>query len=101
MEGSAINFIDYELLEQAQRDYAARAAELEDIAKRIIGMNQSLMNGWKNDTARGFAERLGSDHIPKLQAASVALQDVSNYIRDYVREQKELDRTGRINLTHF
>ena len=91
----AVNFIDYEVLTQGKTEYANQAAAIMDIVEKINRMNADLMQGWSNETARGFVERISSDHIPKLQKASAAIQEVSDYISTYMANRQEEDTQGK------
>lgn len=90
-----INYIDYEALELARKEYNDRGNELRDIADRVLKMNGQLEQGWKNDTARGFMAAINQNNVPQLIAASDALHHIAKYIGDYVRDQKEKDAEGR------
>ena len=60
----------------------------------LITKNSDLQQGWSNETARAFVERINSDHIPKLQKASEAIQEVSDYINTYLANKKDEDTQG-------
>lgn len=90
----AVNFVDYEVLAQGKTEYANQAAAIRDIVDKINRMNADLMQGWSNDTARAFVERISNDHIPKLQKASEAIQEVSTYINTYLVNKQEEDSQG-------
>ena len=90
----AVNFVDYEVLAQGKTEYANQAAAIMDIVDKINRMNADLMQGWSNDTARAFVERISNDHIPKLQKASAAMQEVSAYINTYLANKQEEDSQG-------
>lgn len=90
----AVKYIDYEVLAQGKTDYANQAAEILDIVKKIRNMNANLMQGWSNETARAFVDRIDHDHIPKLEQASTAIAEVSKYISDYISNQQEEDSQG-------
>lgn len=90
----AVNYVDYEVLNQGKTVYANQAAAIMDIIDTINRMNADLQQGWSNDTARAFVERIGSDHIPKLQRASEAIQEVSDYINTYLANKQSEDAQG-------
>ena len=82
----AVNLVDYDVLEKGKTDYANQAQSILDIISKINSMN--------NDTAQAFVERIKTDHIPKLQKASAALQEVSDYIKTYLSNKQQEDIQG-------
>jgi len=90
----AVNYVDYEVLNTGKTVYANQAAAIMDIIDTINRMNGDLQQGWSNETARAFVERISSDHIPKLQKASEAIQEVSDYINTYLANRKSEDSQG-------
>ncbi len=90
----AINFIDYEVVTTGQTEYARQASAIMDIVAAIKSMNADLQQGWSNETAKAFVARIDSDHIPKLEAASAAIQEVSDYIKSYLANRKDEDQAG-------
>ena len=90
----SVNYIDYEVLAHGQTEYANQAAAILAIIEKINRMNSDLTQGWSNETARAFVERISSDHIPKLQKASEAIQEVSDYISSYLANRQEEDSIG-------
>lgn len=90
----AVNLVDYDVLEKGKTDYANQAQSILDIISKINSMNNELMNGWQNNTAQAFVERIKTDHIPKLQKASAALQEVSDYIKTYLSNKQQEDIQG-------
>lgn len=90
----AVNFVDYEVLAQGKTEYANQAAAINDIIEKINRMNADLMQGWSNETAKAFVNRISSDHIPKLRQASAAIQEVSTYINNYLANKQDEDSQG-------
>ena len=90
----AVNYVDYEVLNQGKTVYANQAAAIMDVVEAINRMNADLQEGWSNETARAFVERIGSDHIPKLQRAAEAVQEVSDYINTYLANKQSEDSQG-------
>ncbi len=90
----AVNYVDYEVLTQGKTVYANQAAAIMDIVDIINRMNADLQQGWSNETARAFVERISSDHIPKLKQASEAIQEVSDYINTYLANKQSEDMQG-------
>ena len=90
----AVNYVDYEVLATGEKVYANQAAAILDIIDTINRMNADLQQGWSNETARAFVQRISSDHIPKLQKASEAIQEVSDYIKTYGINRSDEDTQG-------
>lgn len=90
----AVNYIDYEVVNTGKTVYANQAAAIMDIIETINRMNGDLQRGWSNETARAFVERISTDHIPKLQKASEAIQEVSDYISTYLANKQDEDSQG-------
>ncbi len=90
----AVNYVDYEVLEQGKTVYAQQADAIMDVIDAIKRMNEALQQGWSNDTARAFVERIDTDHLPKLQKASDAVREVSEYIKNYGLNKKDEDAQG-------
>lgn len=90
----AINYVDYEVLENGKRVYAQRAEELENLLNALITMNGELSEGWQNDTARAFVERFSNDHKPAIQKVIAALNDISSYINTYAANRSMEDQQG-------
>ena len=68
----AVNFVDYDVLNEGKTLYANQAGAIDDVINAIIRMNGQLQEGWSNETARAFVQRIDSDHIPKLRNAALA-----------------------------
>lgn len=90
----AVNFVDYEVLEQGKTVYAQQADAIINVINTIKRMNGQLQEGWSNETARAFVERIDTDHLPKLQKASEAIREVSEYIKTYGLNKKDEDSQG-------
>lgn len=90
----AINYIDYDVLNQGKTVYNQQADAIINVINVIKQMNSALEQGWSNETARSFVERINSDHLPKLQKASEAIQEVSDYINNYLANKQDEDRQG-------
>lgn len=90
----AVNFVDYDVLNEGRKVYAAQATAIDEVISAIIKMNEQLQEGWSNDTARAFVQRIGSDHIPKLRNAAAAIQEVSDYINTYLANKQSEDSQG-------
>lgn len=90
----AVNYVDYEVLNTGKTVYANQANAIMDIIDAINRMNSDLQQGWSNETARAFVERISSDHIPKLRKASEAIQEVSDYINTYLANRQSEDSQG-------
>lgn len=90
----AINYVDYEVLEQGKATYSNAAGELTDLLGKLDNMNGQLAEGWKNDTARAFVERFNSDHKIAIQKVVAALEDISQYINTYSSNRKDEDTQG-------
>ncbi len=90
----AVNYVDYEVLEQGKTVYEQQADAIMDVIDAIKRMNDALQQGWSNKTAKAFVERIDTDHLPKLQAASDAVREVSKYIKDYGLNKKAEDEQG-------
>lgn len=90
----AVNYVDYEVLTQGKTQYANQAAAIMDVINQIKSMNANLTQGWSNETARAFVNRIDNDHIPKLKQASAALEEVSKYINDYLANRQDEDTQG-------
>lgn len=90
----AVNYVDYEVLNTGKTVYANQANAIMDIIDAINRMNSDLQQGWSNETARAFVERISSDHIPKLRKASEAIQEVSDYINTYLANKQSEDSQG-------
>ncbi len=90
----AVDYVDYDVLEQGKTDYANQASAISTVIASIKRMNSDLMQGWNNETARAFLDRINSDHIPKLEKASAAIQEVSDYIQAYLKDKQEYDAQG-------
>lgn len=90
----AVNYVDYEVLNTGKTVYANQAAAIMDVIDAINRMNGDLQQGWSNETARAFVERISSDHIPKLKKASEAIQEVSDYINTYLANKQSEDSQG-------
>lgn len=95
----AVNYVDYEVLEQGKTVYAQQADAIINVIDAIKRMNADLQQGWSNETARAFAERIDSDHIPKLQKASEAIREVSEYIKTYGLNRKDEDTQGASGIS--
>lgn len=90
----AINYVDYEVLTTGKNVYAKQASDILGIIDTINRMNSDLQQGFRNETARAFIERISSDHIPKLQKASEAIQEVSDYLNTYLANRQDEDTRG-------
>ena len=90
----AVNYVDYEVLNTGKTVYANQANEIMEIVKAIKSMNSDLGQGWSNETARAFIVRIENDHIPKLEKASAAIQDISDYINTYLANWHREDSQG-------
>ena len=95
----AVNFVDYDVLAKGKDVYANQASAIMDIIGIINNMNGELQEGWSNETARAFVERISSDHIPKLQKASEAIQEVSDFINSYLTNKQSEDKQGASNIS--
>lgn len=94
MASSSINYIDYDVLERGKNVYHEQADALTSIVSLLNSMNAELEDGWSNETARAFVDRMRTDHIPKLEKASIAIQEVSDYIASYMNNRQSEDREG-------
>lgn len=94
-----INYVDYDVLSKGIADYAAQAEAITGIVETIKKMNGELQKGFINKTASAFVERIDTDHIPKLKAASDALQEVSNYLKTYSANRQHEDEGGAGSIT--
>lgn len=90
----AVNYVDYEVLNTGKTVYANQANEIMEIVKAIKSMNSDLGQGWSNETARAFIVRIENDHIPKLEKASAAIQEISDYINTYLANRQSEDSQG-------
>lgn len=90
----AVNYIDYDVLHDGEKSYATQAATIRDVISSIKKMNDALMQGWSNETARAFVQRIDTDHIDKLEKASAALDEVSMYIKNYLANKQDEDTQG-------
>ena len=90
----AENLVNYESLEQAASVYASQAMALDDLINRLISTNGELQSGWKNQTSEAFINRFETDHKVKLQQVRDELQEISDYIRNYVANRQEEDDQG-------
>lgn len=90
----AVNYVDYEVLDTGKTVYADQASAILGVIETLSNMNSNLEQGWSNETARAFVERMRTDHIPKLQKASEAIQEVSDYIKNYLANKKDEDTQG-------
>ena len=90
----AVNYVDYDVLQAGKTQYANQANAISEVVKAVKAMNGELQQGWSNETARAFVDRIDKDHIPKLNAAAAALQEVSNYISTYLANKQSEDKEG-------
>ena len=90
----AVNYVDYDVLNDGKVVYANQARAIDDVITAINNMNRALQDGWSNETARAFVERINSDHIPKLRNAAAAIQEVSDYINTYLANKQSEDSQG-------
>lgn len=90
----AVNYVDYDVLNDGKVVYANQAGAIDDVINAIINMNRALQEGWSNETARAFVERINTDHIPKLRNAAAAIQEVSDYINTYLANKQSEDSQG-------
>lgn len=90
----AVNYIDYDVLNDGEKAYANQAATIREVISSIKKMNEALMQGWSNETAKAFVQRIDTDHVDKLEKASVALDEVSSYIKTYLANRQEEDSQG-------
>lgn len=90
----AVNYIDYDVVSMGKTVYKDQAAAITGVVDAIKNMNDQLRQGWSNETARAFVERIESDHIPKLQNAAAAVQEVSDYINTYLVNKQDEDTQG-------
>ena len=90
----AVNYVDYDVLNDGKVVYANQARAIDDVITAINNMNRALQEGWSNETARAFVERINSDHIPKLRNAAAAIQEVSDYINTYLANKQSEDSQG-------
>ena len=95
----AVNYVDYDVLTTGKTVYANQASAIMDIVGIINRMNADLQQGWSNDTARAFVDRISTDHIPNLEKASVAIQEVSKYINTYIADRQSEDSQGASAIT--
>ena len=63
----AVNYVDYEVLNTGKTVYANQAAAIMDIIDTINRMNGDLQQGWSNETARAFVERISSDPAKRFK----------------------------------
>lgn len=90
----AINYVNYDVLNEGKTLYAKQAGAIDDVITAINSMNAQLQEGWSNETARAFIQRIDSDHIPKLRNAAAAIQEVSDYIGTYLANIIDIDTGG-------
>lgn len=95
----AVNFIDYDVLTTGKKVYDSQADAIMDVVKVLRSMNSDLEQGWSNDTARAFIQRINTDHIPKLEAASAAVLELSQYVNTYLVNRKEEDSQGASSIS--
>ena len=90
----AVNYVDYDVLNEGKKVYADQAGAIDDVIAALNRMNAQLQEGWSNETARAFVQRIDSDHIPKLRNAAAAIQEVSDYINTYLANKQSEDSQG-------
>ena len=89
------NYVDYEILAQAQSTYSRKAEELQSLLNEIVSMNNTLYpGGWNNLTAQAFVNRFDSDHKVAIEAVIESLMEISNYISRYSANRQEEDSAG-------
>lgn len=90
----AVNKVDYDVLNNATTVYANQASGLDEIINALIKMNGDIQDSCSNETLRAFNERFESDHKIALQNARDSIQEISNYIKEYVAKHQEEDLAG-------
>ena len=90
----AINYIDYDVLEQGKNVYSQKAQELQSLLGELVRMNGQLSQGWQNDTARAFVDRFDRDHKRAIEKVVDALNEISTYICQYAANRSDEDSQG-------
>ena len=95
----AVNYVDYDVLNTGVNVYSNQASAIMDVINAINRMNGDLQEGWSNETARAFIDRINSDHLPKLKSAAEAVQEVADYISSYLANKQDEDSQGASSIS--
>lgn len=90
----SVNYVDYDAVSAGRKVYEDQAAAINEVISTINKVNEQLRDGWSNETARAFVQRISDDHVPKLQKASEAIQEVADYINTYLANKQDEDKQG-------
>lgn len=90
----AVNKIDYDVLEQAVSTYSSQASALDDILTTLNSMNEELQAGWTNQTSDAFINRFETEHKVALEKARDSIQEISDYISEYMANRQDEDAQG-------
>lgn len=87
----SVNYVDYDVLLKGVSTYKAQADQLKQLTQALYNMNGELEQGWNNKTAAAFIQRFNSDFGPKLTNAAEAIDEISNYINQYLNQRQDED----------
>lgn len=90
----AVNKVDYEVLTNGVSVYANQAEALDEVIQALVKMNGELQNGWTNQTADAFIERFEDEYKPALENARNAVQSISDFIQNYMKNRQADDAQG-------
>ena len=90
----SVNKVDYDVLDQSKSVYSNQAGMLDEIINTLVKTNGDLQSGWTNQTSEAFINRFETDHKIALQNARDALQEISEYIAQYVANRMDEDSQG-------
>lgn len=90
----AINKIDYDVLDTGVSTYSSQASALDDVLTALNNMNSQLQAGWTNKTSEAFISRYEREHKVALEKARDSIQEISDYIAEYMRNRQDEDAQG-------
>lgn len=90
----AVNKIDYDVLDQAISTYSSEASTIDEVLTILNSMNEELQAGWTNQTSDAFINRFETEHKIALEKARDSLQEISDYISEYLSNRQDEDAQG-------
>ena len=92
MAGS-INKVDYDVLTTAVSTYSAQAGAIDEVMTALQSMNEQLQEGWTNQTSDAFIAKYESEYKVSLTSIRDALNDISQFIQNYMNARQDEDST--------
>lgn len=92
------NLINYEVVEQTAAAYTTQAEAISEVMSQLKSINETLQEGFQNQTATAFIEMYNTTHEPNLRTIVEELQDVARYLNEYASARKEEDEQNAAGL---